>query len=143
MTDTYYHSVVLRVGPEVDEFRQGGVLIFFAEPVPDALASVSVIHQPSSDLQRPLAVGDVLVVDGSQLAIREVGELASDNLRSLGHMVLYADQVDTPLLPGAIKVSGSLPYPQPGQKIEIARGLGDQVEEREVDVDVRRRDVSV
>lgn len=143
MNQECYSSVVLRLGPEVAELARGGVLILFAEPVPEALESVSVVHRPSQPLSGGLAPGDVLQIGPSRLAIRAVGDLAAENLRSLGHIVLYAERTETPLLAGAVKVTGELTPPRQGDLIQILHvGMGG-ADEGAGSHDRGRRDVAV
>lgn len=101
---------------------QGGVLILFQEPVPDELAQLSVIHSPVGSLSRSVTEGDVLQVGDATLTITGVGDRAEDNLRSLGHLVVYVNPGgETGLLPGAIHATGDLSLPHPGQRIELQR----------------------
>lgn len=117
---TYYRTTVVRVGPEAGDMLAGGVLILFAEPLPDALADVSVVHRPDHrDPELTIGVGDVVSVDGRELAVTAVGDIAAKNLDELGHVVLYVDQPDQKLLPGAVHATGELPEPRPGHVIEF------------------------
>lgn len=115
----YYQTKVLTVGPDAADMVAGGVLILFAEPVPDALAEVSVVHRPSAPPSGPVRPGDTALVGGQELAFTAVGELAGQNLEKLGHIVIYVNQPDQKLLPGAVHATGTLPLPEPGQTIEF------------------------
>jgi glucitol/sorbitol PTS system EIIA component len=121
---TYYRTTVVRLGPEAAEMVSAGVMIFFAEPVPPALEEVSVIHRPSEPLSGPINVGDVISVGSGQLTVTGVGDIAADNLEKLGHVVLYANQPDQKLLPGAVMGTGELPIPSPGDVIEFRAADG-------------------
>jgi PTS system glucitol/sorbitol-specific IIA component len=121
---TYYRTTVVSVGPEAGDMLAGGVLILYAEPLPDALADVSVVHRPdhrAPGISRDLAigVGDVVSVGGHELTITAVGDIAAKNLDELGHVVLYIDQPDQKLLPGAVHAAGGVPEPLPGHVIEF------------------------
>jgi PTS system glucitol/sorbitol-specific IIA component len=117
---TYYRTTVVKVGPEAGDMLAGGVLILFAEPLPDALADVSVVHRPDRrDPGFTIGVGDVVSIDGQQLTVTAVGDIATKNLDELGHVVLYVDQPDQKLLPGAVHATGTLPEPRPGHVIEF------------------------
>jgi glucitol/sorbitol PTS system EIIA component len=118
---TYYSTTVRKVGPEVADMVGGGVLILFAEPVPEALAEVSVVHQPSKPLSTPISVGDEIQVADETLTVTAVGDIAASNLETLGHVVLYVNQSDQKLLPGAVHATGTLPLPEPDQVIEFRR----------------------
>lgn len=120
MNAVYYRSTVARLGEEVQDMLREGVLIFFAEPVPSLLESVSIIHQPMLELAGVVRGGDTLRLGSRTVTIRAVGELATENLRTLGHFVIYVDSATEPLLPGAIHVDVGEPLlPAPGDAIEF------------------------
>jgi PTS system glucitol/sorbitol-specific IIA component len=119
---TYYKTTVVSVGAEATEMAEGGVVILFAEPVPEALADVSVVHRPSHLLSAPIQANDTVDVAGETLTITAVGDIAGDNLEQLGHVVLYIDQPDQKLLPGAVHATGTLTLPKPEQVIEFRSG---------------------
>jgi glucitol/sorbitol PTS system EIIA component len=117
---TYYRTTVVSVGPEAGDMLAGGVLILYAEPLPDALADVSVVHRPDHRAaELAIGVGDLVSVGGHQLTITAVGDIAAKNLDELGHVVLYVDQPDQKLLPGAVHAEGGVPDPRPGHVIEF------------------------
>ena len=116
---TYFKATVVKVGAEAADMVAGGVLILFADPAPEALADISVLHQPSMDVSGPIAVGDTIQVGDGTLTVTAVGDIAADNLRSLGHVVIYANHTDQNLLPGAVHAEGTLTLPEPGQEIEF------------------------
>lgn len=118
---TYYESTVLRAGEETGELLAGGVLILYADPIPDALESVSVVHAPSGAPTERMAPGHVLALGDQRVRLRAVGDVADDNLRTLGHVVVYLDPgPDQPLLPGAVHVDGTLAAPEPGAVLSLA-----------------------
>jgi glucitol/sorbitol PTS system EIIA component len=117
---TYYRSTVVHVGHEAKDMVAGGVIILFAEPVPEALAEVSIVHRPEQLLSgHPISVGDTVSIGGQQVEITAVGDLATKNLEDLGHVVLYINQPDQKLLPGAVHTTGELPLPEPNDVIEF------------------------
>jgi PTS system glucitol/sorbitol-specific IIA component len=116
---TYYRTTVVEVGAEAIDMINGGVLILFADPVPEALAEVSVVHRPTHPLSGPVGVGDQITVANERLTITAVGDLAASNLEQLGHIVLYVNQPDQKLLPGAVHATGTLTVPKPDQVIEF------------------------
>lgn len=123
MGSTYYESTVLRAGEEASEMAEGGVLILYAEPIPDALEEVSVVHAPAAPPAAPMRPGDLLTVDGATVELIAVGERADENLRSLGHVVIYLNPgADTPLLPGAVHASGSVGLPVAGTQLRLTSG---------------------
>jgi len=123
MNGVYYRSTVVRLGEEVEDMLREGVLIFFAEPLPAVLESVSIVHQPTLIQTDAVREGHLLRIGGRIVTIRAVGQLATHNLRTLGHLVVYADGATEPMLPGAIHVdSCEWSAPQPGEIIELWTG---------------------
>ena len=120
---TYYRTTVVDVGPEAGDMAAAGVVILFAEPLPEALAEMSVVHRPSQTLQgHAISAGDVISVGAAELQITAVGDLAAKNLEELGHIVLYVDQPDQKLLPGAVLAAGGLPPIERDAVIEFRTG---------------------
>jgi glucitol/sorbitol PTS system EIIA component len=120
---TYYRTTVVDVGPEAGDMAAAGVVILFGEPLPEALAEMSVVHRPSQTLDgHAISVGDVISVGGAELRITAVGDLAAKNLEDLGHIVLYVDQPNQKLLPGAVLATGGLPPIERDAVIEFRTG---------------------
>jgi PTS system glucitol/sorbitol-specific IIA component len=121
---TYYRSTVVDVGPEARDMVAAGVVILFGEPLPDALAEVSVVHRPSQTLDgHAIGVGDTVVIGGQELTIAAVGDIATKNLDELGHVVLYLNTAaERQPVPGAVFATGELSVVEPGHEIEFRAG---------------------
>lgn len=117
----YFTATVSSVGPDAPSLIEGGVVIFFAEPCPEALAEVAVVHDShQTDQPRDPEPGDTIRLGGSTAEVTRVGEIAGDNLRKLGHVVVYCNVSDDEnLLPGAVHARGSLSVPSVGDTIEF------------------------
>jgi len=63
-----------------------------------------------------------VAIGGQELTITAVGDLATKNLDDLGHIVLYVNQPDQKLLPGAVLATGELPSIDRDQVIEFRAG---------------------
>jgi PTS system glucitol/sorbitol-specific IIA component len=98
------------------------VVILFADPVPPALAEVSVVHRPIEPLSATIQVNDTVHLAGETLTITKVGEIAGTNLDQLGHIVLYVNQPAQRLLPGAVHAVGTLTLPRPEETVEFRSG---------------------
>lgn len=124
VSNQYYDSEIRSVGDGVAEMVEGGVLILFAEPCPEALAEVSLVHAPVTGLtEHAPAPGDIVRIGSSELHVTRVGELASSNLWSLGHVVIYVNpEASAPLLPGAVHATGTLGDIAEGDRITITSG---------------------
>ena len=120
---TYYRSTIVDIGPEAVEMAAAGVIILFGEPLPEALAEVSVVHRPTQTLEgHAIGAGDTIVIGGGELEVTSVGDIATKNLDELGHVVLYVNQPDQKRLPGAVNARGTLPDLEIGQVIEFRAG---------------------
>nr|WP_300144700.1 PTS glucitol/sorbitol transporter subunit IIA [Propionicimonas sp.] len=121
MTQPIWRSSVVHIGSDAAELFEAGVFILFGQPVPDALAEVSLVHcGPESEFQ-PIQVGDRLWIGNTSMRIDEVGSMANGNFRQLGHIVVYLNVGDADLLPGAVKASGDVPVPAVGDQIAVHR----------------------
>jgi PTS system glucitol/sorbitol-specific IIA component len=118
--NAYYESTVLRSGDEAEIMIEGGVVILYADPIPDALESVSVVHAGAHGPDREIRVGDVFVLGEYRVELTAVGERADENLRTLGHIVVYVNPDDsTSLLPGAVHGRGSIGVPAAGAVLSL------------------------
>lgn len=121
MIDVVWQSAVVHVGKDAEELFEAGVFILFGQPVPDALAEVSLVHTgPVGDFI-PVEPGDEFRIGDAVVTITEVGSLANDNFEALGHFVVYLNVGDADLLPGAVKAIGTLATPRAGDRITIRR----------------------
>jgi glucitol/sorbitol PTS system EIIA component len=119
----YYESTVLRSGNEAELMIEGGVIILYADPIPDALESVSVVHNAARGPDRSIQVGDVFVLGDHRVELTAVGERADENLRTLGHIVVYVNpDDDTSLLPGAVHGTGTIGVPAAGAVLSLRGG---------------------
>lgn len=117
---TIWSTTVSHIGADASDMLEAGVVILFGEPVPPALAEVSVVHADAQPPLRDIAAGDVLTLGEQRLTLEAVGELGNDNLRQLGHIVVYVGQPEQELLPGAVHATGEMPTaPAVGARISI------------------------
>jgi PTS system glucitol/sorbitol-specific IIA component len=118
-----WQSTVVHIGPDAAEIFEAGVYILFGQPVPDALAEVSLVHSGPEAEFIPVETGDVFWIGDSSVVITEVGSLANDNFEKLGHFVIYLNVGEADVLPGAVKAEGTLRVPAVGDRVEIHRNL--------------------
>ena len=120
----YFTSEVVSIGSDATEMFDGGVVILFGEPCPSELADVSIVHKSTFvHPERDPRPGDQLRMGDSVLTLTQVGSIAGDNLRSLGHIVLYIDpEPGEKVLPGAVHATGTFLPPQAGATIDIVEG---------------------
>ncbi|NIJ13490.1 PTS system glucitol/sorbitol-specific IIA component [Saccharomonospora amisosensis] len=117
----YYESTVLRAGNEAGDMVEGGVVILYADPIPDALESVSVVHGPAKGPEREIRPGDVFSLGEQRVELVAVGERAHENLCTLGHIVVYLNPDEgTSLLPGAVHGRGTVTVPAAGVRLALS-----------------------
>ena len=118
-SDLIYDLEVTTLGPLVGEFTAAGIWVFFHERAPAEVAEFAILHRADPP-RRPLAPGQILDVGGEQFTIKAVGEVANDNVRELGHLVLKANGLTEAELPGDVCVEARpLPEPVVGMRIRI------------------------
>ncbi|MGB3414509.1 MAG: PTS glucitol/sorbitol transporter subunit IIA [Microbacteriaceae bacterium] len=112
-------ATVTSVGVDAQEMRDAGVIILFGDPVPPALAEVSIVHAGGSAPSRAISAGDTFTIDDSVVQVTAVGEIANENLSELGHIVVYLNPAEDKILPGAVHAIGELTIPQAGSVLKF------------------------
>lgn len=96
-----YSASILEVGENVNSMLQSGLLILFNQSAPAELRSYCVITD-DNHLVGQVEKGDTFMIVEHSYIITAIGELANENLYSLGHVSLCFDGADKPKLPGYI-----------------------------------------
>lgn len=116
-----YETTVTQVGPMAVEFAAEGILVFFGTEAPEELHEFSILHEHTPN-DEDVVPGDILEIGESQFTVTGVGEVANDNLRNLGHLVVKFNGLTETELPGEVSVTeGTPPGIQPGTRIRIMR----------------------
>ena len=116
-----YQARVTAVGPMVQEFLNEGVIVLFGEKAPVELAEFAILHDGAM-LLAPLAAGDVVSFDEVDYKVLAVGDVASQNLANLGHLVVKCNGQDEPEMPGDVCVEAKpLPPIHKGTRLRIER----------------------
>lgn len=116
-----YELSVTAIGPLIDEFTEAGVWVFFHETAPEELAEFALLHAAPPP-REPIQPGQQIEIDRQRYTITGVGTLANANIRELGHMVLRANGVAAPELPGEVCIEARpLPQPQIGMAVRILK----------------------
>jgi PTS system glucitol/sorbitol-specific IIA component len=104
--DILLRSVITKVGPEVADLLEGGVLILFADGAPEELAEVSVLHKVH---EAPSVIGPApgaeLCIGPISAILTGVGEHAWAKVREIGHVVVNFNGLDVPERPGELCAS--------------------------------------
>ena len=106
-----YQLSVTAIGPQIDEFTEAGVWVFFREGAPDEFLEFALLHRAEAP-QEPIRAGQLLEIDGQRYTITGVGDRANANIQELGHLVLKVNGATEPELPGEVCIEAR-PLPQP------------------------------
>ena len=116
---TIYETTVTAVGPMAVEFAAEGILVFFGSDAPEELHEFAIIHDHSPN-EDDVSPGDVVEIDEARFEVTGVGEVANDNLRNLGHVVIKFNGLSDTELPGEVSVEiGDVPTIEPGTHVRI------------------------
>jgi PTS system glucitol/sorbitol-specific IIA component len=103
MTSVKYQMRVVEIGPLVPEFLEARILVFFKVGAPPELAEFSILHEPSDSFS-DVETGDHIVIGEEDYQVTAIGEVANNNIRDLGHLVMKANGRNEPELPGDVCV---------------------------------------
>lgn len=113
-----YETEVIEIGSEVELFTESGILVTFGGQAPEEFRDFCYsIHR--NTVQGDIKAGNKLLIDGQKFEIMKVGEVAQENLQSLGH-VTYSFHGEEECLPGGICLKkAEIPNLKIGSKIMI------------------------
>jgi glucitol/sorbitol PTS system EIIA component len=121
-----YEIEITAVGALVHEFTEHGIWVFFNEHAPVEVAEFALLHRAAAP-RAPIAPGQLLEIGAQRFTISAVGPVANANIANLGHLVLKANGLHEPELPGDVCVDARpLPEPSVGLTLRIwAQSTGD------------------
>ena len=118
----YYRSTILACGDLAKEFFAEDVMVFFGKNTPDELCEYSVIHEHAQEPTQAIQTGDIITINKQQLKVLAVGDVANDNFKSVGHLVIKFNGSDTVEMAGDVNVAcGAVPIPEAGSAFTIQR----------------------
>lgn len=96
-------SEIQKIG-EMAYFEDYPIIVLFNESVPKELEDVCIVHRfktsPQSEI---LKEGQIIRLGDFEYEIQEVGVLANENLRNLGHISLqFGNETNDKILPGTV-----------------------------------------
>lgn len=103
-----YQTQFKQIGLLAREALQENMFITFKLGAPADLVDYCFIHQ-HGELLDQVKVGDLLIIDGVSFVISAVGEIASFNLKELGHVTFCFDNASCARYPGTIHLNGNIP----------------------------------
>lgn len=103
-----YQTTFNKIGKFALEALDENMLITFKQGAPADLEDYCFIHE-HGELADDIQIGDMLEIDGVKYPITAVGEVASFNLKALGHVTWRFDGAESAEYPGTIHVKGEIP----------------------------------
>lgn len=108
-----YQTTFKKIGNFARDALQENMLITFKEGAPADLEDYCFIHS-HDELKDNVKVGDIVKIDQTEFEVTAVGDVASFNLKELGHVTFRFDSLATAEYPGTIHLKGKVP-----QHIEV------------------------
>ncbi|WP_392565866.1 PTS glucitol/sorbitol transporter subunit IIA [Utexia brackfieldae] len=108
MSDIIYQSTITQIGELAQDIVADGMLITFKQGAPADLVDYCFIHSHDK-LRDELRIGQILRLGEQDYIVTAVGDVATTNLRELGHITLRFDGATIAELPGCVHVQGTLP----------------------------------
>ncbi|MFC0322477.1 PTS glucitol/sorbitol transporter subunit IIA [Gallibacterium melopsittaci] len=103
-----YQTTFKKIGRFAREALEENMLITFKEGAPADLEDYCFIHS-HGELQDDVNVGDIVKIDQTEFIVTAVGEVASFNLKQLGHITFRFDSAAQAEYPGTIHLQGEVP----------------------------------
>lgn len=108
MSNIIYQSTIQKIGKFATDTLSDDLLITFKQGAPSDLADYCFIHSHDK-LNNELTVKQTLVLGNTHYQITAVGDIATINLRELGHITIRFDASQQAELPGSVHVDGKTP----------------------------------
>ncbi|BFQ94055.1 PTS glucitol/sorbitol transporter subunit IIA [Gallibacterium anatis] len=103
-----YQTIFKKVGNFARDALQENMLITFKEGAPADLEDYCFIHS-HGELQGNIQVGDIVKFDHYEFKVTAIGNVASFNLKELGHVTFRFDGATQAEYPGTIHLTGKIP----------------------------------
>lgn len=114
-----YKTKITKIGEQAYDITKIGIAIIFNETAPNELAQISFLHT-IEELRGKIREKDILKIDDKIFNILDIGYEVNKNLELLGHCTLKFEN-ETELLPGDMRIEGTMPDIKIGTTIEIYR----------------------
>ncbi|MDY4350189.1 PTS glucitol/sorbitol transporter subunit IIA [Pectobacterium brasiliense] len=103
-----WQAKISTVGDNAALFLAEKRLILFSEDAPKDIRDYCLTHHDGA-LTQPLSVQQKMELFGVTYAISAIGDVASQNLKELGHITLLFDGAEKAELPGTLHLIGPVP----------------------------------
>lgn len=99
-----YNVDIAELGSNFEDMLQSGLLILFNNTAPDDLKPFCVITEENTE-EGKVEVGDEVTIVDRTYTVTAIGDVANENLYSLGHVSLCFDGAEEAKLPGHIHLT--------------------------------------
>ncbi|WP_409159608.1 PTS glucitol/sorbitol transporter subunit IIA [Pectobacterium sp. B2J-2] len=103
-----WQAAISSVGESAALFLAEKRLILFSDNAPKDIRDYCITHHDGTLIQ-PLSVHQKMELFGITYSISAVGDVASQNLKELGHITLLFDGAENAELPGTLHLIGPVP----------------------------------
>ncbi|HCM1945877.1 TPA: PTS glucitol/sorbitol transporter subunit IIA [Salmonella enterica subsp. salamae serovar 30:g,m,s:e,n,x] len=123
MSAPLYSLLITAVGKYVSASLEEQRLILFSDIISADIAMYCAVHQ-ASELTAKILSGQIMKLNDAIYLVTAVGDVATENLKQLGHITLSFDGAVVAELPGTVHLSGTPPRNiQPGDRISFYEAL--------------------
>ncbi|MCI6380778.1 hypothetical protein E0K99_09790 [Faecalicoccus pleomorphus] len=85
--ETKFEAKITKIGMRAEEFQDQNMILLFGDIAPEDLEDYCFILD-SHYLKKNVCIGDILFIDNCKYEITGIGDVANQNLNSLGHITL-------------------------------------------------------
>ncbi|MEI7170829.1 PTS glucitol/sorbitol transporter subunit IIA [Pectobacterium parmentieri] len=103
-----WQATISTVGENAALFLAEKRLILFSDNAPKDIGDYCITHH-DGELIQPLSVQQKITLFGITYSISAIGDVASQNLKELGHITLLFDGAEKAELPGTVHLIGPIP----------------------------------
>ncbi|MDC9821352.1 PTS glucitol/sorbitol transporter subunit IIA [Pectobacterium polonicum] len=103
-----WQATISTVGENAALFLAEKRLILFSDNAPKDIRDYCITHH-GGELIQPLSVRQKMALFGITYSLSAIGDVASQNLKELGHITLLFDGAEKAELPGTIHLIGPIP----------------------------------
>lgn len=107
--DFKVNTRVKEVGSDAIGFVKENMILLFGDMAPEDLRQYCFILN-SHELLEEIQPGDFLSIDGYVYTIEEVGSVANENFKNLGHITLHFQYEESEILGGSIYLKEPLTH---------------------------------
>lgn len=103
-----YQTTIIEVGDSANDALLDDMMITFKQGAPADIVEFCFIHTHGESCGE-LAAGNQLHLNDISYPVTAVGEVATQNLRELGHITIRFDGATSAEFPGTVHVNGAVP----------------------------------